>query len=327
MNKLIYDRTQADVTNATPKGQYNPSDLNRVEEWCDYLQNVLQDAGYPISITTKTNWTNTELRTASEMERIRSNIKALADGFHWYTNIYNNAEDFNYLKANNWEKILSEIYEQFYSMCSYYVYSGVASAGSNRIYQNRFRHFATYYENYLESTGTQYIDTGIKSQVGIKVEMQMQFTTDATSSMAPFGSHYSSPNLNFQRRSGTVPRWYTVFNGVQTTNKHVVVKTKTPYKLELYMGASEQYFKANGETIYNAENEVTGVSTRNLFLFQRNSGTTYPASMKLYYCKIWLNDVLVRDFIPNQVNGTPCLFDNVTQTNFYNQGTGNFIYN
>ena len=39
--ELIYDRTQADVDNDTPKGQYNPSDANRVETWCRYLADEL----------------------------------------------------------------------------------------------------------------------------------------------------------------------------------------------------------------------------------------------------------------------------------------------
>ena len=77
MNKLIYNRTQADVTNKTGIGHYNVSDLNRVEEWCRYLADELNAVGYNIQITTKTNWVQTDLRTASEMERIRSNIKAI----------------------------------------------------------------------------------------------------------------------------------------------------------------------------------------------------------------------------------------------------------
>lgn len=110
MNKLIYNRTQADVTNKTSIGYYNISDLNRVEEWCDYLATQLNAVGYSINITTKTNWVQTDLRTASEMERIRTNIKKIMQGFHYLTNIEQNANSFDYIKANNWEKILFEIY-------------------------------------------------------------------------------------------------------------------------------------------------------------------------------------------------------------------------
>lgn len=110
MDKLIYDRTQADITNGTWKGQYDASDLNRVEKWCRYLADELNSVGYNIQITTKTNWVQTDMRTSAEMERIRTNIKALMTGYHYITNIYQNAENFDYQKANNWEQILDEIY-------------------------------------------------------------------------------------------------------------------------------------------------------------------------------------------------------------------------
>ena len=141
MNDLIYDRTQSDVTNKTPKGYYNTSDLNRVEEWCRYLADELNNAGYNITITTKTNWTSSDLRTASDMERIRTNIRALMAGYHYITSIYSNADQFNYVKANNWEKILDEIYHLMWGMEDWYVYAGVSNAGQNRLWQHRFRQF------------------------------------------------------------------------------------------------------------------------------------------------------------------------------------------
>lgn len=141
MNDLIFDRTQADVTNKTEKGYYNTSDLNRVESWCRYLADQLNAVGYNINITTKTNWTSSDLRTASEMERIRTNIRKIMTGYHYITTIHANAEQFNYVKANRWEKILYEIWQLMWGMEDWYVYSEVANAGQNRVWQNRFRHY------------------------------------------------------------------------------------------------------------------------------------------------------------------------------------------
>ncbi len=139
--ELIFDRTQQDVDNDTLKGQYNVSDLNRVESWCEYLAAELTNYGYVISITTKTDWTQFDKRKATEMERIRSNIKKIMQGYHYLTSIEPNADFFNYVKANNWEKILFEMYKLMGGMANYFVYSGVANAGQPRIWQNRFRHF------------------------------------------------------------------------------------------------------------------------------------------------------------------------------------------
>lgn len=139
MNRLIFDRTIQDVENATLKGQYNASDLNRVESWCVYLRDQLNVLGYPITITTKTTWQPSDMRTASEMERIRANIKKIMQGFYYLTNIENNAEYFNYIKANNWEEILYEIYYLMFGTENWYVYGGVARGGQPRLWQHRFR--------------------------------------------------------------------------------------------------------------------------------------------------------------------------------------------
>lgn len=142
MFSLVYDRTQADVTNKTWKGYYNASDLNRVEKWCRYLADTLNSLGYNITITTKTNWVQTDMRTATEMERIRTNIKKIYQGFYYITTIYQNANEWDYIKANNWEQILNEIWNMAIGTQNWYVYGGVANGGQNRLWQHRFRQFA-----------------------------------------------------------------------------------------------------------------------------------------------------------------------------------------
>ena len=51
------------------------------------------------------------------------------------------------------------------------------------------------------------------------------------------------------------------------------------------------------------------------------------AKIKLYSCKIWNDNILVRDFIPvlNKA-GVPCLYDKVEEKFYYNQGEGEFLY-
>lgn len=138
MNSLVYDRTITDIENKTWKGYYNAIDLNRVEEWCEYLKTELNNAGYSISITTKTNWATSDMRTASEMERIRSNIKKIMQGFYYLTNVDQTAEQFDYKKANNWEKVLYDIYQLLWGTTDYYVYGDMARGGEPRYWQNFF---------------------------------------------------------------------------------------------------------------------------------------------------------------------------------------------
>ena len=138
---LIYDRTQADVTNATTKGQFNASDLNRIEEWCSYLAETLTTLGYPVTITTKTNWVQTDMRTETQMSRVRNNIVALVNAYYSLTHTVETQQYFNYIKCNNWEKILSEIDTLISGMTAYYIDCGVANCGQVRVYQNRFRRY------------------------------------------------------------------------------------------------------------------------------------------------------------------------------------------
>lgn len=142
MEKLIFDRTESDVKNKTDKGYHNISDLNRVEEWCGYLANVLSSYNYKINITTKTNWQLTDTRTVAQLERIRKNIALLRST---YSNIPrdltvpSNLSPISITKANDIERILYDIDRIINEMESYFVYSGVSSAGQTRMVQNYFR--------------------------------------------------------------------------------------------------------------------------------------------------------------------------------------------
>lgn len=138
--ELIFDRTLSDVQQANLKGQYNASDLNRVEKWCRYLADELNAVGYNIVITTKVTWQQTDMRTAAEMERIRQNILKIMMGYHYISLIYNTAESFDYKKANRWELILNEIYGLMFGMQNMYVYGGVARGGEPLLWQNNFMH-------------------------------------------------------------------------------------------------------------------------------------------------------------------------------------------
>lgn len=138
VDDLIFDRTQADVTNQTLKGEYRAEDLNRVESWCRYLTDELNSVGYDITITTKTDWTKADLRTQLAMSRIRTNIKKIMDGYYYITNIASNTQKWDWIKANNWEQILNEINDMMDGMRAYYVYGGMAYGGEPREWQNFF---------------------------------------------------------------------------------------------------------------------------------------------------------------------------------------------
>ena len=64
-------------------------------------------------------------------------------------------------------------------------------------------------------------------------------------------------------------------------------------------------------------------SWRNVYI---NDGYC-PFIGRIYYCKIYDNDTLARDYIPViDSSERPCLFDKVEKKCYYNQGTGEFLW-
>lgn len=58
--------------------------------------------------------------------------------------------------------------------------------------------------------------------------------------------------------------------------------------------------------------------------YEPNYGTS---NSRIYWCKIYDADTLIRAFIPViDFNNTPCMYDKVSKQLFYNQGTGGFTY-
>ncbi len=120
MDDLIFDRTLSDVEEALSnpdsstflKGAYNYTDLNRIEIWCEYLQEKLKEYGFNENLEIKNNWSMTDFITRTEIDRIRNNIDILKNFcYALETEEIEYDNTMNYTKANIIEKILYEINE------------------------------------------------------------------------------------------------------------------------------------------------------------------------------------------------------------------------
>lgn len=131
MENLIFDRTQNDLEQKTPKSYYNYTDLNRIETWCEYLANLLTSYSYPVSITIKKNWTMSDLPNANDMERIRGNVNGIKTAFYAYTDVPENLNYMTIEKANDIEKILSELDFLTKNMISSFRYSNTFNSGES----------------------------------------------------------------------------------------------------------------------------------------------------------------------------------------------------
>ena len=179
---------------------------------------------------------------------------------------------------------------------------------------------------YLESTGTQYIDTGIKSSGSLKVELIAESKT-TSGSCNIFGVYSTNDDcLGIFQQASTLT-YAAQYRYIGTDSGRIVSNVNSPNnKITAVLDKGAFYINGNligSKTYYNFS------STQNLLLFALNrepgAGIIGPNPAKVWLCKIWDNDTLVRDMIPVlDWDMTPCMYDKVTGQLFYNAGTGNF---
>lgn len=135
--ELIIDRTLSDVNNLRTKGNYNATDLNRVEAWCKYIMELLNEYGYYVFIETKTDW---EIglgknRMFSEINRIKTNLQKLKDTFYVLQSTpqvpSTTDTSINYMKANDIEKLLYDVDFLISRIAPSYRYSGFLMSGDD----------------------------------------------------------------------------------------------------------------------------------------------------------------------------------------------------
>lgn len=185
---------------------------------------------------------------------------------------------------------------------------------------------------YLESNGTQYIDTGIIS-ISNKFQIEMQFSLNQSKDYQ---------NLFCCRESSSHTRTLFVknLNGFRNDQDgwQNVIAAPLSLNTKYILKSSQTQFKLSNNVLYNYQSGSGVTINRKVTLlnsYDVGSGVmsnTYQFNGKIYYCKIWDDNTLVRDFLPTISTeegriGEACLFDTVTNTYFYNQGTGKFTTN
>lgn len=174
---------------------------------------------------------------------------------------------------------------------------------------------------YLESSGTQYIDTLIKPNTDSKAEFVMSLNEVYAGTQSIFGSRIDQVNNTFNMFWYHSLRWD--FNDTITFPTYSTDVTKA-----FYVRGDAEIVQVNDE-ITNHVNKGTFNSPQNVYIFSINNGgnSIYPnEGMKLYYFKLYDKDTVVANFIPvKDTKGVACLYDLISHKYFYNKGTGNFI--
>ena len=189
-------------------------------------------------------------------------------------------------------------------------------------------------KNYIESSGTQYIDTGYAASDNTVLELIIALSTSLTQYAALFGArngtyntatkaiiaYRENANMTFFAGPGQAKGSITYTPYLNVKSKWTLSKTKC--------GVSDQYgvnyygFSINGGSLDDVNNIY-------LLSFNENGadlGAVTRCSGKVYRFRIFEGETLVHEFIPWQENGVACLKDTVTSNLKYNAGTGVFVY-
>lgn len=180
-------------------------------------------------------------------------------------------------------------------------------------------------EPYLESSGTQYIDTGFIPNCNTRVKMECEIV-DIPVNGAFFGAINAS-TAGGQYSNTLVLLTSLIIRSIYYGNAK---SAGSSVKLgdRLYIDKNKNIATINNIKLTNTASS-TGASQYSMYLFGANTSNSYvlPSNLRLYSCQIYDNDVLVRDFIPTlDGSNVACLLDRVNNTYYYNQGTGDFTY-
>lgn len=168
--------------------------------------------------------------------------------------------------------------------------------------------------NYIEGTGTQWVDTGIQPITTTKIATKCSFSVDGGEVFIGATGLPDNNDFRIFRASGQ----YLYFDrGGGRLNNSLALNTV--YELEF----GNWYMKINGQTVQSGNAFNISLSSNTIKVMP----TTNADYGKIYYLKIYDGNVLVRDFIPviRNIDNKIGLYDKTTKQFFTNQGTGEFL--
>lgn len=171
---------------------------------------------------------------------------------------------------------------------------------------------------YLESTGTQYIDTGIEGKNGLDISAQFMSADILQTRILASSDGTKRLGLLASSTTGAIVNQYDTVNKVLSD---YVLDTTTIHSLR----------NKNGILFYDGAQVDTATTAtfttgKNLYLFASNSTTVTTAYVKIYGAMISDNGALVRYFVPcyRKSDSVAGMYDIVNDVFYTNSGTGTF---
>ena len=180
---------------------------------------------------------------------------------------------------------------------------------------------------YIQSSGTQYIDTGVVATSGFEIDIKINIDT-VTGSWAPIlSAHELSAPYKRNFMAYTSSKKMEIDAGDKITQTSVTLTGDDVIKASNV--ENNFYLNINGTnytpTVTTAASNLA-YSGRTMHLLHSNGYDFGYTSGKVYYCKITVDGTLVRNFVPcyRKSDNIVGLYDLVNGVFYTNAGTGNF---
>lgn len=180
---------------------------------------------------------------------------------------------------------------------------------------------------YIQSTGTQYINTGYKPNQDTKIEIDISYSDKGN----PFGARTQDGILQY----GLWFYWNSPIYYIKINSDRIDLNCNADLRnkrcLITMQNGNVKILDKVDNIEYNTDYTNVGNFSADYTMYlgalnQSNSLGNPIKAHTIYGCKIYENNVLIHNFIPAiDVQENVCLYDTVTEEFFYNQGTGAYI--
>ena len=181
---------------------------------------------------------------------------------------------------------------------------------------------------YLQSSGSQWIDTGVQGKVGVEAEIKVACVTMGDNTI--LGCRKDSGNTRFFPVHWANYKWWKGWlrndgnSSYWSSSDDIVINT--PYTVRATFKSGEQKLVVNGMVKGTPMSESSSFdSGLDMYLFAANmyGSAGQQAKARIYSAKIWLDDDLKREFVPClDPDDAPAMYDRVEKKYFYNGGSG-----
>ena len=174
---------------------------------------------------------------------------------------------------------------------------------------------------YIQSSGTQYIDTGRKLTQDSDITIDFRIVGEINRNAGIFGSRESASKNNLAMFQTTNPNAFNVDFSEYWNHRLSMASSLERTKIRINKAGAwvNDILKKSWSDVADFETPTNGL----IFDVGNNNWTGNKAVMRLYS----YTDGSAQQLVPClDTEGVPCMFDFVSRNSFYNAGTGAFTW-